>query len=267
MTNITFTAEEIAAKYNLSVSTLKRNFLRTKETLYSRYGIKLEKSGRGDQTIYFIEDFNHSDPSRAITLYQSLEKNLVPAPVAAGLLDINFLVFIGIISSPQRAFRGSYLDLLKYLDIQATVENTQLVRKALQYLSNKDYIMYMEDRTDAMYFMASILKKTENDMELEIQAILTFKSLVKDTRKSWIPLMKVYLALHFLEQPCTIKELVEITELSEYKVRDTLTILASNNIIIKEKQVKQDPLSKEFYCLGTQIDINAFGLEAAAVEK
>ena len=258
--NITFSAEEIAEKYHISVSTLKRNFLRTKETLYGKYGIKLEKSGRGDKTIYFIEDFKHSDPSRAVTLYQSLENNLVPASVAAGLLDINFLIFIGIISSPQRAFRGSYLDLLKYLDIQATVEDVQSVRNALKYLSDKDYIMYMEDRTDSMYFMASILKQTENDMELEIQAILTFKALVENTRKSWIPLMKVYLALHFLDQPCTIKQLIEVTGLSDYKVRDSLNLLAANNIIIKEKQVKQDLISKEFYCLGTQIDINAFGI-------
>jgi len=123
----------------------------------------------------------------------------LPVAVAAGLLDLNFLVFIGIVSSPQRAFRGSYYDLLEYLDLKATEDNFKAVRAALVSLSNNDYIMYLEDKTDPSYFMAGILHKTETDMELEIQAILHFKTLVEKRRKSWIPLMKVYLALFITE--------------------------------------------------------------------
>lgn len=32
--------------------------------------------------------------------------------------------------------------------------------------------MYMEDKTDNSYFMAGIMRKTETDMTLEIEAIL-----------------------------------------------------------------------------------------------
>jgi len=35
-------------------------------------------------------------------------------------------------------------------------------------------------------------------MDLEIKAILYFKKIVENTKKSWIPLMKTYLALHVL---------------------------------------------------------------------
>jgi hypothetical protein len=35
-------------------------------------------------------------------------------------------------------------------------------------LAEKDYIMFLEDKTDPSYFMAGILHKTETDMELEI---------------------------------------------------------------------------------------------------
>lgn len=260
MNQQTMTAQEVADKYRISLSSLTSNFPRSQEAIYKKYGVKLEKIGRGKSAQYHVTSFNHSDPSRAITLYQSLENNMVSASAAAGLLDIHFLVFIGIVSSPQRAFRGSYIDLLNYLDLKPTSEAIDQIRIILQNLANKDYIMYMEDKTNNMYFMAGILKKAEDDMELEIEAILSFKKLVEKTRKSWIPLMQVYLALHFIQQPCTLKELSEITGLSEYKVRDSLSIFEQNNIILKNTVVHKDPITQSYYCLGTNIDINAFGL-------
>ena len=104
--------------------------------------------------------------------------------------------------------------------------------------------MYMEDPSDPMYFMAAVQKKTEEEMELEISAILAFKNMVEGTRKSWIPLMKVYFALCLLEQPCTIEELCEITKLTQYKIRDSLNILSEHRVIIKEKVTKLDPINK-----------------------
>ena len=256
-----FTAQDIVDRYQVSLTSLKRNFSRTQQSIEKKFGVRISKEGRGENTYYFIEDFSHSDPSRALTLYESLETNLVPMDLAVGLLDLNFLTFIGIISSPQRSFRGSYLELLKYIDIQATsAEDIQKIKEVLQHLVEKQYIMYMEDPSDPMYFMAAVQKKTEEEMELEISAILSFKKMVENTRKSWIPLMKVYFALCLLEQPCTIEELTEITKLTSYKVRDSLSILAEHNIIIKEKVTKVDPINKKYYCLGSHIDINAFGL-------
>lgn len=253
-----FTAQEIADTYQVSLSSLQTNFPRTQEAIRKKYGATIEKIGRGKNAQYHIINFSYTDPSRAITLYQSMETNMLPVATAATLLDIHFLVFIGIISSPQRAFRGSYLDLLEYLDMKPTEENLVNVRKAIQSLADKDYIMFLEDKTDNAYFMASVLRKTETDMELEIQAILKFKQLVEKSRKSWIPLMQVYLALHITLQPCTIQQLAATTGLTEYKVRDSLTILQMNNIIEKEVLNQKDPISQHFYCLGTQIDINAF---------
>ena len=192
------TPEDVANKYNVSLSSLKTNFPRTQATIAKKYGIQLEKIGRGKNAAYQIIDFTHVDPDRALTLYESLETNLIPTTIAAKLLDISFLVFIGIVSSPQRSFRGSYTDLLKYLELDITVENIDIMRIILNQLQDNDYIMYMEDKSDPMYFMAAVQRKTETDMDLEIKAILYFKKIVENTKKSWIPLMKTYLALHFI---------------------------------------------------------------------
>lgn len=262
MQNHLLSPQEVADMYNVSLSSLQTNFPRTKDAIYKKYGATIEKIGRGKNAQYHIIDFSYQDSSRALSLYQSLENNDIPVQTAVGLLDLHFLVFIGIVSSPQRAFRGSYLDLLKYLELAATPENLEAVRTAIMALAAKDYIMFLEDKTDPTYFMAGILHKTETDMELEIQAILYFKHLVEKTRKSWIPLMQVYLALHIIQQPCTIAQLTQMTHLTEYKVRDSLNILADNNMLLKDKVVHKDPITQAYYCLGTNIAINAFGIEA-----
>lgn len=257
----TFTAAEISAKYGVALSTLTRNFRQAQESIEKRHGIRIAKRGRGNNTFYFIENFVHADPARALTLYDSLESNMVPTGLAVGLLDLQFLIFIGIVSSPQRSFRGSYVDLLSYIDIQPSLENIEATKMILYKLATENYIMYMTDPSDAMYFMAAVQRKTETDMQLEIKAILEFKKLVEGTRKSWIPLMKVYFALHLLDQPCTIAKITEITGLTDYKVRDSLAILANKNIILKQTMTIKDPASQTYYCLGTQIDLNAFGIQ------
>lgn len=254
------TAQEVADAYHVSLSSLQTNFNRTKESIKKKYGITIEKVGRGAAAQYHIVNFSYQDTSRALTLYSSLETNCVPIAAAASLLDLHFLIFIGIISSPQRVFRGSYLELLQYLDLKPSRENLQSAKQALYSLAEKDYIMFLEDKTDPTYFMAGVLRKTETEMELEIQAVLYFKHLVEKTRKSWIPLMKVYLALHIVGQPCTIAELADITNLSEYKVRDSLAILYDNNMLLKEKVIHRNPVTQDFYCLGTNISLNAFGI-------
>ena len=256
---IMFTAEEIAERYNVALSTLKKNPARTFEAIKKKYGIGLRKEGRGADVKYYIENCDYVDMNRAVSLYQSLEDNLIPARAAAGLIDINFLVFIGIVSSPQRVFRGSYIDLLKYLELEPKAEEIPLLRDILTTLEKKDFIMYKEDSTDPMYFMAAIKRKTEKEMHLEIEAILKFQKFVENSRKSWIPLMKIYLALHVLDQPCTTQELMECTGLTEYKVRDSLSILEKNNVILKQREVVRDIITKEYYCIGSTIDIKTWG--------
>jgi hypothetical protein len=97
---MTLTITELADKYNLTENTISKNFPKVKEKLEKKHGITIEKIGRGQSAQYVITDFEHSDPNRAVTLYKSMEKNKIPSVIAAGLLDLNFLIFIGIVSSP-----------------------------------------------------------------------------------------------------------------------------------------------------------------------
>ena len=258
-TTTALTIEEVSERYEVAISTLKKNPSRTFEMIRKKYGVSLRKEGRGGNAVFYIENVDYIDPSRALTLYQSLEKNFIPAKAAASLLDINFLVFIGIITSPQRAFRGSYLDLMKYLELEPNINNVETMRQVLTSLADNNYIIYVEDDTDPLYFLAGVKRKVEKELVLEIETILKFQQYVEGTRKSWIPLMKVYLALFVVQQPCTIKQLSNCTGLTEYKVRDSLSILEKHNVILKKREVVKDHFSECYYCLGTNIGVLAWG--------
>jgi hypothetical protein len=79
---------------------------------------------------------SRDDSKRAVTIYKSQENNPLPLESAVGLIDINFLTFISIVSSPQSTFRGSYFDLLKYMDIEATPQDAGVIRQVLQNLAD-----------------------------------------------------------------------------------------------------------------------------------
>ena len=257
--NKPMTLDELVELYDLNKSTVLQQFPRTQKSIEKKYGVTVEKVGRGANARYIVKNVEYVDPTRALTLYDSKENNLIPIQSAAGLLDLHFLIFVAIVSTPLRAFRGSYIDLLNYIEIEPSLDNIRNTREILHILAARNYIMYMEDKTDNMYFMAAILRNTEKELKLEIKAILHFQNLVTGTKKSWVPIMKTYLALHFLQQPCTINDVCAATSLSIYKVRDCLKLLSDNNIILKQR-IYTSGAPGEVFCLGQEIDINAFGI-------
>lgn len=130
--NEPMTAQELASKFNISLSSLTTNFARTAKSIKEKHNIVIEKAGRGSQARYFIKSFERTDPLRALTIYESQEKNALPIERAAALMDIQFLIFIGIVTCPLRVFRGSYFDLLKYLDLDCGPEDINKVREILR---------------------------------------------------------------------------------------------------------------------------------------
>ena len=255
------TIEELADTYGLSVSSIQSNFPRTQKTIFKRTGDIIEKEGRGKNARYIIQDMSRNDPNRAVTVFQSQETNRMPMASAVGLMDIHFFTFISIVASPQSTFRGSYYDLLKYMDIEATPEDAGVIRQVLQNLADKNFIMFIEDDSvpNDPYFMAGIRHKAEKEMNLEIGTLLRLQAIARESKKkSWIPLMKTYIAVMMLQQPCTIKGLSELTGLSDYKVRDCLVALEQDNILVRDKAYETDASGAFRYCVGQNVLLNAF---------
>lgn len=258
---LVMTAEQLAETYNISIKSIVSNFPRTQAAIEKKCGDRIEKEGRGKNARYVIKDLSRIDTSRVITIYESKEVNKLPMKEVVGLIDINFLTFISIVSSPQRSFRGSYYDLLHYMDIDATAQDVEMIKGILYDLANKGLILFVEDNSvpDDPYFLAAVRHKAEKEMNLEIDTIKKLQVIAqKEGKKSWIPLMKVYIAVALLKQPCTIKKLSATTGLSDYKVRDCLVALEKNNILIKQVERIGNPTEGIYYCIGTNISLNAF---------
>lgn len=254
---IFYTAEQIANQYGFEISTLKDHFSRVQKSIYKKYGIMIDKMGRGEKTQYYIKDISLEDNNRAPTIFQSKEQNIIYPRTAASLDNLYLLTFIGIVVSPQRVFRGSYMSLLSYLELPISAQNIFEIKQVLAELEKRNLIMFAQDKTDSNYFMAGIVRRAEIEMAFDIKLLSYFKSLVENRKKSWIPIMKVYLAVNTLRQPCSTQQIARITGLSEYKIRDCLKILAQNNFISKRTIYEKED-EETFYCKGTQIDINAF---------
>ena len=63
---------------------------------------------------------------------------------------------------------------MKYLELEPKAEDIDKMRQILTNLAKNDYILYMEDNTDPMYFLAGIKRKAEKELVLEIETILKF---------------------------------------------------------------------------------------------
>ena len=63
---------------------------------------------------------------------------------------------------------------MKYLELEPKTEDIDLMRQILATLADKDYIMYIEDNTDPLYFLAGVKRKAEKELTLEIETIVKF---------------------------------------------------------------------------------------------
>ena len=70
------TLQELCKKYGYSESSVVKQWTRTQEKIYNKYGIKIIKEGRGNKTQYIEEKKDGSD-NRALTMYDETRTELI----------------------------------------------------------------------------------------------------------------------------------------------------------------------------------------------
>ena len=247
------TAEEVVEKYGGTVDSLKNQFKRYQTKILNKYGVWLTKTGRGDKTIYSEEIKNDM---RALTIYEEKQNNIAIGQDTIKMDNWQFLVFVAIVTTPLKVFRGSYKDFLKYAGINITEENKTILKINLLALEERGLIMYMIDKTDNNYFTATLVRKAEVELQVGIEMIRDCKRIADENKKkSWVPLFKTWLAVLIMEehQPFRNKDLEELTGLSEYTVRESKKLLESGHVFkTKKKYIDYQT------CLGQMVDINGF---------
>ena len=72
------------------------------------------------------------------------------------MMNWDFHVFLGIITTPMFVFRGSYEDFLRYLEVKVNADNIKELKVALEHLVARDFIHYTIDKTNDNYFIAAL---------------------------------------------------------------------------------------------------------------
>ena len=245
------TLSEVAEKYGVSESSLKNAFPRTQAAILKKYGVTIKKEGRGASANY-IEEW--LDDQRALTMYDETKQTFMINSEQLAMINWDFHVFLGIITTPMLVFRGSYEEFLKYVTAPVTNNNIWELKMALEHLSARDYISYQIDKTNNNYFVAALWYQTEKDMEIGIEMVKTCKQLADSyNKRSWIPLLKTWLGVQMMSkhQPYTVKDLAHATGLSEYQIRES-------NKILSECEVFKTSRAYVDYqrCIGTTVDLN-----------
>lgn len=245
------TLQEVAEKYRVSESSLKNAFPRTQAAILKKHGVKIVKEGRGASAQYREEWL---DDQRALTMYEETKDTVMISVEQLSMINWDFHVFLGIVTTPMLVFRGSYEDFLRYVMAPITSSNIVQLKMALQHLAARDYISYQIDKTNNNYFVAALWYQTEKEMEIGIEMVRTCKQLAEAyNKRSWVPLLKTWLGVQMMskKQPFTLKSLAAATGLSEYQVRESSKILQNCEIFRTSRAYEAYAL-----CIGTNVDLN-----------
>lgn len=231
------TGQEVCKQYGCSLSSLETNFNRTAASILKKYGIRLYKVKQEGIIQYVAME----DDKRALTIFEETKEIFFLDAEAFTLEDWEFNIFLMIIISPMLVFRGSYRDLLKYMKINVTAANEKHVKKALESLFKKDYIMYTIDKTDNNYFMAGLYRAVEKKYGLGISIVRRSREFAEKYHKqNWGHILKVWGAVQFLSgevdkglrEYYLVQDISNLTGLSKKQIYEINKILKAEDIYI-----------------------------------
>lgn len=246
--------KEVCQKFGYSQSYVSKNFPRVQKAILSKWGIVLEKRGRGKEARFQIIE----DNSRAMTLYKQDESRTITLSQSEfkHIINMDFATFLGIIVTPLQVFRGSYDDFLMYIQVNRTDSNRENLKRSLEFLAQNNYIHYAIDKTNSDYFFAGIYRKVEEEISVGIDMIRICKLLAaRNHKRSWVPMLKLWMGIKYLYinglQPYTVQDLINLTGLSEYQIRENGKILEMDNAFVSDKIY-----SDYKRCIGKRVQLN-----------
>lgn len=248
------TLKELCEKYNVSESSVQSNFVRTRNSIYKKYGVTIKKIGRGKTAIYEEEKIDLISDKRALTMFDETRTEIIFNNESLNLINADFLVFLGIISTPMGMFRGTAADFLRYVGIKPTEENLEILEFTLLELVDRELVFYDVDEDIIILY---VRRKVEKEMRLGIEMIKRCREIAEKNNKhkdGWIKLLKVWVSVQICssDQPFTIETLSKMTGLSRFQIMDCKKLLEQDELF------KTSRAGSYFKCLGTNVLLNGF---------
>ena len=248
------TLQELCERFGYAESTVKNKWSTIQLKIFKDYGIKITKIGRGNNVTYQEENDRYP---HAITMFHESSPRDIFVTTDLSLINWEFHIFLAIVTTPMGVFRGTISQLLQYMTIPDTVENTCRAQEGINNLISNGFIGYMLDTTtDENYITLAIVREKEVKMSINYQMMLTCKNLADlEGKRSWIPLLKTWIGVQMLsdEEYYTISDLQELTGLSAYQLREANKILNKNEIYRSSRA-----FHKFNRCIGQKVDLNGF---------
>lgn len=274
------TALEVASMFGISEATIRSAFPRSQKSIFKKFNKKLVKVGRGEAAVYYVqvEESNNDKISRMIdesmrlkkfntvelfdsnkkekrasTMYQEEKESVSISTQNFAAINWDFFTFLGVAMTPQLVFRGTYKQFLSYCDIAVSRSNIEHLKESIASLVEQELLMYKIDPTNENYFVIAIFRKVEQEMKIGVNMVRICKQLSDAHQlKNWIPLLKTWIGVEMMakEQPYTQAELSELTGISKYSIRSSISILEESNIFRTSKAYLG------LQCLGTNVDLN-----------
>ena len=248
------TLQELCKKYNYSESTIKNKWTQVQKTVYNKTGVTLIKEGRGKNTIYKEEI---STDNRAMVIFEEVKDSVIMDKSAFSYENLEFICFLGIVLTPLMVFRGTYIDLARYLGMKTDNNTLNQIKEAVESLQDRNIVFIYKDLSVKRELVTiTLVGKAEDEMKIGIEMIKICKELAdKNHKHSWVPLLKTWLGIQIMveDQPFTMAELQQLTGLSAYQIRESKKLLENNEVFKSSKAYRSFN-----HCVGQIVDLNAF---------
>lgn len=245
------TLKELSEKYGVAESTLKNAFPRAQKSILKKYNVNIVKKGRGE-TASYEEEVPELYP-HAMTMYEEVkEKDIFLDNKSFHLKNGEFLVFLAILTTPMFVFRGDYNTLLKYIGINQTAANVEILKKSINILEMNGFIAVIHDIDNVITI--SLRRAVEKKFNVGLGMIRRCKMLAEvNHKRSWIPLLKTWVGMRiaYEDQPTTLQKLSEITGLSIAQLRESKKILEEEELFRTRLEYASPQV-----CIGQSIELN-----------
>lgn len=229
--NMKMTAEQVAAGFGYSLTSIKTKFKRTQQAIKRKYGVQLVKCQGLQETYYTISD------ARAKTMFDEIKCELY-VPIETLKMDtLACFVVLGVAATPQGVFRGTKKEFLDYIGLSHNAKNIELLSQVLNTFSNiqGSPLIYKQDQD---YIVLYIERQFEKQRIVTIKMLRACKEIVEKNNKQTIKIIqlwKVWEAYKINEQkgvrPLTNKDLQNYIDLSIKQIGDARKILEKEDLI------------------------------------
>ena len=142
------TKTELSQVLNVSISFINKNFKKLQNN-YKKKGIIIEKKGKGENSEYSL--IYEKDFPSIFELNNDFyfNENMIQ------LTDFALLISIALTIEDKTFNHITFQEFLRFLEIKPNSKNIKILKETLEFLDEKQFIVYKEDKSKKDFFIAS----------------------------------------------------------------------------------------------------------------